>query len=112
MPSLNKPHAPSAIHFWLILISFNRPIPPLRSGGLNLLSVHVLDYPDATAFISTHRGGLRRRPTRAPKDHTPSDVANIEEWKYWMGSPLGFWSGRRKVLTSSPRHTQSFRKIV
>src|SRR5436189_4764828 len=34
MPSLNKPHAPSAIHFWLILISFNRPIPPVRSGGL------------------------------------------------------------------------------
>ena len=51
---------------------------------------------------SENRGGLRTRPTRAPKDHTPSDVANIEEWNYWMGSPLGFWSGRRKVLTSSP----------
>src|SRR5947208_11126254 len=51
---------------------------------------------------SENRGGLRTRPTRAPKDHTPSDVANIEEWNYWMGSPLAFWSGRRKVLTSSP----------
>src|SRR5437773_7529659 len=51
MPSLNKPHAPSAIHFWLILISFNRPIPPLRSGGLNLNRFGVNAH-------SSHRFGL------------------------------------------------------
>ena len=34
MPFLNRPHAPSAIHYWLILISLSRPISPVRSGGL------------------------------------------------------------------------------
>jgi len=38
MPFLNRPHAPSAIHYWLILISLSRPISPVRSGGLNFIS--------------------------------------------------------------------------
>src|SRR2546426_4375702 len=36
MPSLNKPDAPSAIHFWLILISLTSRNSPVRSGGLTL----------------------------------------------------------------------------
>src|SRR5207249_3526622 len=105
MPFLNRPHAPSAIHYWLILISLSRPISPARSGSLNLQIVgrHWGGKRDEKWCADTRRRGRAsahreaadgwglRGIRKAFRDESPSNLSRVQSlndsnWRMTIGT--------------------------